>query len=444
VVMQTRRNNQQQEMMVLGTMEALVPPSHRLRRLDRVLDLSFIHEAVRDKYCQSNGRASIDPEVIVRLFLLQAIRGIDSVRELMEEVHVNMAYRWFIGYDALEALPNHSTLSKALDRFGDEVFNELFRRSVEQCEASGLTGGKVMHVDATTIRADIDKDRVGCEDSSDPDARFGRFPDGTIQPGYKQQTVVDGKRGVVLAVAVAPANHMEGSSALAAIDEAVANMGKSPQVVCADSAYASGANAAGCEERGIRLVSPPRRPITYTGDKCFTVEAFEYDEDKDEFVCPAGEVLRKKGRCVGGQRRQQYRGSQTTCQRCVLKPQCTSGVQRCLNVSVHHGALVRLRADAKTDSFRQLYRSRAPVMEGTFAEGKQWHGLRRAWRRGLSNMKVQSLIVMTVLNLKRLATLLRLILGLTRLWRDHYDLIEDILRHWWPTKRYFRVVTQPT
>ena len=428
--------------MVLGTMEAFVPPSHRLRRLDRVLDLSFIHEAVRGKYCQDNGRPSIDPEVIIRLFLLQAIRGIDSVRELMEEVHVNMAYRWFIGYEAMEPLPDHSTLSRALDRFGDEVFDELFRRSIEQCQGSGLIEGKVLHVDATTIRADIDKDRVGCEDSSDPDARFGRFPDGSFQPGYKQQTVVDGKKGVILAVAVTPANHMEGSSALAAIDEAVANMGTPPEVVCADSAYAHGENAGGCEERGIRLVSPPRRPITYTGDKYFTVAEFEYDEDKDEFVCPAGEVLRKVGRCVGGHQRQQYRGSQTACRQCVLKPQCTSGVQRCLNVSIHHGSLVRLRADSKTESFRQLYRSRAPVVEGVFAEGKQWHGLRRAWRRGLPNMKVQSLIVMTVLNLKRLAASLPLISGLKWLWRHLQTLIKSYLRLLGPFVEYYRAITQ--
>ena len=242
-------------------------------------------------------------------------------------------------------------------------------------------------------------------------------------------------------MAVAPANHMEGSSALAAIDEAVANLGKSPQVVCADSAYASGANAAGCEARGIRLVSPPRRPITYTGDKYFTVAEFEYDEDKDEFVCPAGEVLGKVGGSIGGHRKRQYRGSRTACRQCVLKPQCTSGVQRCLNVSVHHGALVRLRADSRTDSFRQLYRSRAPVVEKTFAEGKQWHGLRRAWRRGLSNMKAQSLIVMTVLNLKRLATCSPLISGLKWLWRRLQALIESYIRLLGSFVQYYQVIT---
>jgi len=428
--------------MLLPSMEERIPASYFLRRLNRVLDLGFVHEAVRDKYCQDNGRPSIDPEVIIRLFLLQAITGQRWVRRLLQEVDLHLGYRWFIGYGPSEPLPDHSTLSKALDRFGDEVFNDLFRRSIEQCQASGLIEGKVLHVDATTIRADIDKDRVGHEDSSDPDARFGRFPDGSFQPGYKQHTVVDGKKGVILAVAVMPANHMEGSSVLEIIDEAITQLGEVPVVVCADSAYAHGENAAGCEERGIRLVSPPRRPRNHHSRGYFSVEQFSYDEVKDEFVCPAGEVLRNVGRFANRQDRRKYRGSQAVCQRCALKAQCTPGMQRCLNVSVHHGALVRLRADAKTDSFRQHYRSRAPVMEGTFAEGKQWHGLRRAWRRGLSNLKVQSLIVAAVLNLKRLATLLPLIVGPKRLWRYLYNLIERYLRFSGPFVKYYRVITQ--
>jgi hypothetical protein len=83
-----------------------------------------------------------------------------------------------------------------------------------------------------------------------------------------------------------------------------------------------------------------------------------------------------------------------------------------LQVSPHHQALEELRADAQTDSFRRLYRARAPVIEGVFAEGKQWHGLRRAWRRGLSNMLIQSLLIAAVLNFKRLLATMGRIPGL--------------------------------
>ncbi len=86
--MQTKREQSGFEMTLLPPLESLIPADHHLRRLDRVLDLSFVHEAVRDRYCQDNGRPSIDPEVVLRLFLLQALEGITHVRKLMRQVSV--------------------------------------------------------------------------------------------------------------------------------------------------------------------------------------------------------------------------------------------------------------------------------------------------------------------------------------------------------------------
>jgi len=240
-------------MMLVPSLETFIPDDHPLRRLSRVLDLSFVHEAVRGHYCQDNGRPSVDPEVIIRLFLIQAIDWISHVRELMRQVQVNLAYRWFIGYSLDEKLPDHSTLSKALDRFGDTVFDELFKRSIAQCKSSGLIEGRVLDVDATTIRADLDKDRVGKDDSPDPDARFGRFPDGHLHPGYKQQTVVDDHKRVILGLSVSPASHAEGDDAVDAVDQAVERAAIKPDAVCADSAYASGANSAAFEARAFAL-----------------------------------------------------------------------------------------------------------------------------------------------------------------------------------------------
>jgi IS5 family transposase len=342
--------------------------------------------------------------VIIRLFLLQAITGIVHVRRLMNEVHVNLAYRWFIGYRVDESLPDHSTLSKALDRFGDEVFNELFSRSIAQCRKSGLIEGKVLHVDATTIRADIDKNKVNQPESSDQDARFGRFGDGNFQPGYKQQTVVDDHTGVIVALSVGSANEEDHQLLIPSIAAATERLGSSPEVVCADGGYASGVNAAACEEREIRLVSPPQ-PVPENQAGHYTVDQFVYDEKLDEFVCPAGERLHYAGR-TGREGQRRYRGRQKICRRCVLKSGCTATDVRCLTVSPGHGALVRLRADHQTESFRALYRRRAPVIEGVFAQAKQWHGLRRAWRRGLAKMRIQCLLIAAVINFKRLIALL--------------------------------------
>jgi transposase len=405
VDMQTKREQVQTRMMLLPPLEAFIPEDHPIRRLNKVLDLSFVHETVRGQYCQDNGRPSIDPEVIVRLFLLQAIEGIVHVRDLIRQVHVNLAYRWFIGYDLDEKLPDHSTLSRALDRFGDKVFNELFVKSIEQCKASKLIEGRVLHLDATTIRADIDRDRVGKGDSPDPDARYGHFPGGNILPGYKQQTIADKKSRVIVGLEVVPADSSEGKDTVAMVDQAMEHLGTVPEAVCADAAYASGANRAALEERGIRFVSPPPKAVTYTGDAFFTVEDFNYNEQQDIFVCPAGETLRNIGPVKSRPGKCLYRCSKAVCRTCKIKSKCTDAPYRQLKVGVHHGALVRLRVDSKTESFRKLYRTRAPVIEGIFAESKCWHGLRRAWRRGLAKMRVQSLLIAAVINLKRLICL---------------------------------------
>lgn len=410
--MQTKREQTQQAMTLLPPLETLVPSDHPLRRLNRVLDLGFVHEAIRDRYCQDNGRPSIDPEVIIRLFLIQAMSGIAHVRELMREVQVNLAYRWFIGYRLDEKLPDHSTLSRVLDRFGDGIFNDVFTRSIAQCTASGLIEGQVLHIDATTIRADIDRDRVGRPDSSDPDARYGKFPGKRTAPGYKQHTVVDEHKRVVVGLTVTPANRPEHDSAVEVVDQALERLDGSPEAICADAAYGSGINRAALEDRDIRLVSPPPKARTCSSGDRFTTEDFTYDEQQDVFTCPAGASLKYIGPVKGRPRQRRYRALKTACRHCPLKSKCTRSSRRWLKVSVHHAALVRLRADSKTDSFKQLYRGRAPSVEGVFAEAKQWHGLRRAWRRGLAKMRVQCLLVAAVINFKRLMTLFSLLLGL--------------------------------
>jgi len=405
--------------------------------LDAVLDLTFIHEAVRDRYCQDNGRPSIDPEVVMRLFILQALENVRSVRKLMIDVSVNLAYRWFIGYSLEEALPDHSTLSRALDRFGNEVFDALFQRSIAQCQASGLIEGKVMHLDATLIRADLDKDKAEQPGCSDPDARFGRQKGA---PGYKQQTVADGRARVVVAVDVMPANEHDTERAMATIDQAMMRTGARPEAVCADAAYANGANATAMEARDVRFVSPPQR-VRRTDDDRFTTDDFVYNTDRDVYICPAQQELVYIGTEVSHAHRRRYRAPVGVCPFCPLRLCCTTSKRRVLHVSPHHDALARLRADAQSDSFRQLYRKRAPVIEGVFGEAKEWHGLRRAARRGLSNMLLQSLLVAAVLNMKRLMAANSPTMGLLSVMLTLHKTVRRI-RNAIPTIRRFPLITQ--
>ncbi|MFH2054716.1 MAG: IS1182 family transposase, partial [bacterium] len=361
----------------------------------------------------------------IRLFLLQAIEGIGHVRELMRQVQVNLAYRWFVGYELDEELPDHSTLSRTLDRLGEEIFDQVFGRSIEQCLKSGLISGKVLHVDATTIRADLDRNKVGGDNKRcDRDARYGKFPGNRRCPGYKQHTVADDGSRVVLGVSVTTADRHEHGEALPLLDDVLKRLASPPQSLCGDTAYASGFHYDEFVKRGIRLIAPPQ--VQKRKEGYFSVEEFAYDESRDLFVCPAGKELKYVGSAKGRDRRT-YRALPRDCRHCPLKSRCTVSDKREINVSAHYGGLVKLRADSKTASFKAFYASRAPNIEGVFAEEKQWHSLGRAWRRGLSKMRVQCLLIAAVLNFKRLAaacrpfsTLLCLLRTLqAAIWRLH-------------------------
>ena len=112
------RKARQEDLFVASPLRDLVPDDHILKRVDAMLDLSWLHEAVRDRYCQDNGRPSIDPESALRLMLAGFFQGIVHDRKLMREAQVNLAIRWFAGYRLDEALPERSSLTRTRQRWG--------------------------------------------------------------------------------------------------------------------------------------------------------------------------------------------------------------------------------------------------------------------------------------------------------------------------------------
>ena len=96
VYMLKKPEAQQQELEWVS-IEALVPDKHLLRKVDGTVDFSFIRERVKHLYCEDNGRPALDPVVLFKLLLLGYLYGVRSERQLMREVGVNVAYRWFLG-----------------------------------------------------------------------------------------------------------------------------------------------------------------------------------------------------------------------------------------------------------------------------------------------------------------------------------------------------------
>ena len=284
-----RKERDQLELFITGSLKQLVPDDHVLARVDRVLDLSWLREEVTDCYCANDGRPGIDPEAAIRLMLAGLLSGIVHDRKLMREAQVNIAIRWFVGYGLHEQLPHHSSLTRIRQRWGEERFRRIFQRTVEACLKAKIATAEVVHIDASLIRANVSWDSLTeqhvvdvlsenqSEDESEVERKgkqSGKYkkvsttdPDATmatnarnrrLEPSYKQHTAVDDKFGVILDVAVTTGQTNEGEMIEPQVDEVEAITGIDIKTVTADAGYAYAKVYGALERRGIDALIPAK------------------------------------------------------------------------------------------------------------------------------------------------------------------------------------------
>lgn len=149
------RNQSEPALFQYVNVEALVPKNHFLRKVDAVLDLSFVREAVAECYSASRGRPSVDPELALRMMLLGRLYDLGD-RELCDEIGMHVGMRWFCGMNLHDPVPDHSTLSKLKnERWAESgLFQRLFDEVVRQCSEAGLVSGRHLSGDGTQVRAD--------------------------------------------------------------------------------------------------------------------------------------------------------------------------------------------------------------------------------------------------------------------------------------------------
>lgn len=486
--MYRKRPPRQPTCFIPGTLSDYIPEDHILKRVDKVLDLSWLPQEVEGLYTEDTGRPCIDPEQAMRLMLAGFFHGVVHDRELLREAEVNIAYRWFVGYELDEALPDHSSLTRIRQRWGEERFRQIFERSVSQCAEAGLVKGDVIHVDASLIRADVSwrslvrvhvtkviqenesppeqgpsqQKRPGSqlgdvpatrpstrqtsggqaqpegEAASRPSARpAGKLkkvsttdPDASmatgsrrqrLEPSYKQHTAVDDKAGVIVDVQVSSGEVNEGQQLVEQLERVAEQTGHVPKAVTADRAYASSGNYAALEELGVEAVIPPQpEAVAHRG---LPLQRFAYDARHDVVVCPQGKRLCRKAR---GPKGWFYRARPADCQSCPLKQRCLPPTARSRSVCIKDGYCALLRARRRKQrgwpqDMVKAYRRHRWQVEGIHGEAKSQHGLRRAVRRGVSNVRIQAYLTAAVLNLKRLATHAAglLVSLLRRKWRCH-------------------------
>ena len=152
----------QQHELEMVTLEELVPHNHLLRQIDAALDFTFIRDRVRHLYCADNGRPALDPVLLFKALFIGYLFGVRSERQLMREIQVNVAYRWFLGLRLTDKIPDASTISQnRRRRFSDStIHQEIFDTVVEQAIAQGLVGGEVLYTDSTHLKANANKHRL--------------------------------------------------------------------------------------------------------------------------------------------------------------------------------------------------------------------------------------------------------------------------------------------
>jgi transposase len=450
----------QEDLFVAGPLSSLIPNDHVLKRVDKVLDLSWLRRELADCYSETMGRPSIDPESALRLMLAGYFQGIVHDRKLMREAQVNLAIRWFAGFRLQESLPEHSSLTKIRQRWGPERFRKIFQKTVQACIDAGLVNGETVHIDSTLIRADVSwesltteyADKVFKENhleeenneqvsrTGKPKKRSTTDPDATLttsshnsrmEPSFKQHTAVDDKNGVILDVKTTTGEASEGKELLEQINRIEDNTGKKITTVTADMAYAHTENYSRLEQHQTEAVIPIQ--TLPTKSRSIPINRFKYDAKNQIVRCPRGKIMKRSSRTDRGW---VYRATNKDCANCSLRSRCISSTAKVRIILITDGYESLLRArrrwQKRDENIRDKYTRHKWRVEGIHGEAKTQHGLRRAVRRGLANVSIQVYLTAMVMNLKRLAAFLLLFfVGMKNegRYRNHLNLLRLIFSH---------------
>ena len=456
--MMGRREGGQGQFFYSFKLDEVVPPDHLVRQIDGVLDLGWVHKELAPYYSHT-GRPSIDPVLMIRMLIVGYVFAIRSERRLCAEVQVNLAYRWFCKLGIEDKIPDHSVFCRARhERFRQsDALRRVFEGVVAMCIAAGLVGGEAFSVDASLIKADVDKKKRvpgeqpiawpkteeasravreylaaldaarGAEGSGDGDgggsgggvsrskpAKEVSLTDPqaawVARPGvdpffaYDANYLIDNKAGIILDAEGTRANRIAEIAVTQTMVERVCRrFDLRPQRLAGDTAYGAVRLLKWLVDRKIA----PHVPVwdkSARPDGTFSRTDFVFDRERNIYICPGGAELPSTGNIDQGHI-VYYRASKNDCSTCSLKPKCTTAAARKITRDLDEDVRDRVRALANTEAFQQSRRERKKI-EMRFAHMKRILRLDRLRLRGLSGARDEVLLTATAQNLRRLVKLL--------------------------------------
>jgi len=449
--MMGERQVQQDALFYEFSLERHVPEKHLLRAIDGFVELDGLRRGLEPFY-SAIGRPSIDPELMIRMLIVGYCFGIRSERRLCEEVHLNLAYRWFCGLGLDGAVPDHSTFSK--NRHGrfreSDLLRHLFETVLQRCIDEGLVGGEGFAVDASLIQADAsDRTRVEGAAGLPPeaasraveeylavldDAAFGAATEVTpkfIAPAdpatrwtaahrgpaffaYSTNYLIDVDNAIIVDVEATTAiRQAEVLAAKRMVERSMEHFDLYPERLIGDTAYGSAEMLDWLvHDRGIE----PHIPVydkSQRSDGTFSRDDFSYDQASDTYRCPAAKTLRRYRRRFtvprsGSTKNNavRYRASKHDCDACPFKPRCCPNTPaRNVPRSIYEGARDLARDIAKTKAY-QTSRCQRKKVEMLFAHLKRILKLDRLRLRGPNGARDEFHLAATAQNLRKLAKLI--------------------------------------
>jgi transposase len=423
-----------------------VPQDHLLRKIEPLLDLSELRESLSPYYSHT-GRPSIDPEVMLRILIVGYCYGIRSERRLCEEVHLNLAYRWFCHLGLEGKVPDHSTFSE--NRHGrfreSDAFRKLFETVMQRGMAEGLVGGEGFAVDASLVKADASHQRERADDDGWGSGRAVReylsaleedraqmaFSGRRISPtdpaasytaahrakgiyAYSTNYLVDTDHGIIVDVEATTANRSrEVESTKTMVERVEQRFGIIPERLIGDTAYGTAPMLNWIVETKHIEPHTPVWERVERQDGCFTRCEFPWEAEADRYICPAGKPLLRYRRRFSKPRTGipkddilRYRATKRDCEGCEYKPRCCPKTpSRKVVRSVYESSRDVARAITETDAYHQSCNERKKV-EMLFAHLKRILKLDRLRLRGMSGARDEFLLAAIAQNLRRMAKLL--------------------------------------
>src|SRR5512137_39230 len=350
--------------MEFGSIEELVPKDHLLRKIDKVIDFGFIREKVKDLYCADNGRPAVDPVVLFKMLFIGYLYGVRSERQLVRDIQVNVAYRWFLGYGLTAKIPDASTISQnRRRRFAESsIYQEIFDEIVLQAMRRKMVEGTTLYTDSTHLKANANKHKFELQDvqkstrdyletleedvardreahgkkplkekestpevketkvsTTDPDSgymvREGK-PEGFF---YLDHRTVDSRYNIITDTFVTAGNVHDSIPYLSRHDRQSERFGFNVAAVGLDAGYFTAGICKGLEERDIYGAIAYRRPTHIKG--YLRKSDYTYDSVTDSYLCPQGCILKYRTTDRDGYRH--YASDSTQCRNCPLQPRCT-------------------------------------------------------------------------------------------------------------------------